>query len=353
MPTARSERDIDHEHLRVPSSYSRVIARELGLSERELPGLLAGTDLPTRILLPEDHSRISVEQQLRILDNVRRIAGEARAGLLVGRALQPASHGPVGFLALSSPSARAALEALRDFLPTRIPFVGVALTEDDRELCSAQRLFLHVDEPRRRQMHESYAMVVQLLLEAVVGDAIDGLRFEFAHGEPQDFAPYREFLHGPCAFNCPQTAVYLPLTQAQRGNARGDTSAYALARETCERLLSEVSAQAVQTSSTSARVRRLLLTLPAGSLNEEQAARYLFVSRRTLCRRLASEGNSFRGIRERVWADLALQHLADPRLSVDSIATMLGYADSAAFRKACRRWFGMPPSALRQAKRAP
>jgi len=344
MPTTRRLPLPEQAQHTIGSSYSRVIARELGLNERELPLLLEGTGLPSSILLPEDRSPVSVAQQLLILDNVRRLAGDGRAGLLVGRALQPASHGPLGFLAMSSPSVGAALEALRDFLPTRIPFVGVSLKERGGLLRCGQHIYVRVSPAQRRLLQESFSVVVQSLLEAVVGGPLRGIRFEFAHPAPVEAHHYREFLHGQCRFDAASTGVLLPLAEARRRNMRGDTAAYALARETCERLLAAVPEPVL---STTARVRRLLLTLPAGSLDEEQAARYLFVSRRTLCCRLEEEGSSFRSIRERVWADLALQHLADPRLSVDSVAAMLGYADSAAFRKACRRWYGKSPSALR------
>ena len=52
----------------IPSSYSRIVARELGLMERDLPRLLRGTGLSTDILLPGDETRMTGRQQLRILD---------------------------------------------------------------------------------------------------------------------------------------------------------------------------------------------------------------------------------------------------------------------------------------------
>lgn len=76
---------------------------------------------------------------------------------------------------------------------------------------------------------------------------------------------------------------------------------------------SRVSAQLL---STSARVRRLLLTLPPGSLDEEQAVRDLIANRRSLCRRLAAEGSGVPAIRHRVRVDLDPRHLANPRPGV-------------------------------------
>ncbi len=93
----------------IPTTYSRIIARMLGLQERELPGLLQGTGLSTDILLPGDDSYMSGEQQLRILENGRRLMGSPDYGLAVGQQLQPSTHGPLGYLALSSPDLHSSL----------------------------------------------------------------------------------------------------------------------------------------------------------------------------------------------------------------------------------------------------
>ena len=107
----------------IPSSYSRIVARELGLMERDLPRLLRGTGLPVDILLPGDETRLSGRQQLRILDNGRRMLDTPEFGLRLGQRLGPSAHGPLGYLALSSPDLITALESLRDYLPVRVSLV--------------------------------------------------------------------------------------------------------------------------------------------------------------------------------------------------------------------------------------
>ena len=81
-------------------------------------------------------------------------------------------------------------------------------------------------------------------------------------------------------------------------------------------------------------------------------SRALFVSPRTLARRLTREGSGFRRLREEVFAELAARQLAESGMSVESIAQSLGYCDSAAFRKAFRRWYGASPAEYRAARNA-
>ena len=97
------------------------------------------------------------------------------------------------------------------------------------------------------------------------------------------------------------------------------------------------------------RVRRLLLSQLAGSMNEEEVANALFVGKRTLARRLAREGSSYRAIREELLSQLAARHLRESDSSVEAVAALLGYYDAANFRRAFRRWYGVAPTAFRAA----
>ena len=99
--------------------------------------------------------------------------------------------------------------------------------------------------------------------------------------------------------------------------------------------------------STSDRVRSLLLSKTPGSVTETDVASAMFVSKRTLARRLAAEGSSYHNVREQLLSELARRHLRESRLSVEAVATLLGYNDAAAFRKAFRRWYGQSPKAFR------
>jgi AraC-like DNA-binding protein len=45
--------------------------------------------------------------------------------------------------------------------------------------------------------------------------------------------------------------------------------------------------------------------------------------------------------------DLARRYVADPRYSITEVAFMLGYAETSAFSRAFRKWFGKSPSTAR------
>jgi AraC-like DNA-binding protein len=328
----------------ISSNYSRIIARELALQERDLDHLLLGTGLAREVLLPGDETRLSGPQQLRIIQNARRISGAAELGLRMGRQLQPAAHGPIGYLALSSPDLLTALRALRDFLPLRIAFARLDLELSGAWLSCQLSVLLDARPEDRRMLLECFALLLQALVESILGGELAGARFDFEFEAPAYSDLYSGYFHSPTFFSQDHNRLLLPAELAYTPNAVSDPGAYARARSLCQELLEMVPADSLSMAD---RVKRLLLSMPTGSTGEEDIARALFVSKRTLARRLKAEGTGYRNIREQLFAELAARHLRESDLSVEAIAALLGYHDAANFRRAFRRWYGQGPGEFR------
>lgn len=77
-------------------------------------------------------------------------------------------------------------------------------------------------------------------------------------------------------------------------------------------------------------------------------AQSLFVSPRTLHRRLEEEGTSFRAIRDGLRRELAIEWLTKSDRPLQQIAADLGFADGAAFYRAFIAWTGEGPRRYRQ-----
>lgn len=328
----------------IPSSYSRIVARVLDLQERDLPRLLRGTGLDTDILLAGDESRLTGRQQLQVLANARGMAQSPHFGLRLGQQLQPSAHGPIGYLALSSPDLRTALQSLRDFLPLRIPFVQLELQEQQPWLTCSLEFLLEASKEERQMLLESFVMVIQALVASFLGRTLSDAHVRFEFPRPSYHALYANYIDANIHFDCARSEVLIPTALLGELNPFGDSDSYAAAREICATLLAQTPVNALSMTD---RVKRFLLAQPMSSVSEEQVARSLFVSKRTLARRLQKEGSSYRRIRDDVLAELAAGHLRDGRFSVESIAALLGYHDSANFRRAFRRWYDCSPSEFR------
>ncbi|MCK9284314.1 MAG: AraC family transcriptional regulator [Rhodocyclaceae bacterium] len=78
-----------------------------------------------------------------------------------------------------------------------------------------------------------------------------------------------------------------------------------------------------------------------------EVARMLFLSPRTLHRRLEEEGTTFRTIRDGLRRDLAMEWLTKSQRPLGRIAADLGFADASAFYRAFTGWTGEGPRQFR------
>jgi AraC-like DNA-binding protein len=102
-----------------------------------------------------------------------------------------------------------------------------------------------------------------------------------------------------------------------------------------------------------ARVREeIVRRLSDGDVSMEAVASAMAMAPRTLRRRLAERDVAFQRLVEEVRREEARALLADPGRSITEVALDLGFAETSAFTRAYRRWYGVPPSQGRTRDRA-
>ncbi|WP_040811574.1 helix-turn-helix transcriptional regulator [Nocardia concava] len=84
-------------------------------------------------------------------------------------------------------------------------------------------------------------------------------------------------------------------------------------------------------------------------LRLDEVAGKLRLSPRTLQRRLAEYGTTWRAELEGVRRDTAVALLSDRGVAVETIAAQLGYRDRRVLARAFRRWTGQSPAEFRRA----
>ncbi len=103
-------------------------------------------------------------------------------------------------------------------------------------------------------------------------------------------------------------------------------------------------------STTGDRVRAALLELlPVGEGSMDAVARRLWVSTRTLQRRLKEEGTTFQVSLNETRENLARHYLATSKMPTAEISFLLGYEEPNSFYRAFRSWTGQTPEQVREA----
>jgi AraC-like DNA-binding protein len=178
-------------------------------------------------------------------------------------------------------------------------------------------------------------------VRVAAGDAFSPRRVAFTHPAPRDTAALRDYFGPGLAFDAPHTELVLP---AEVLDLPIQTAQPALADVLAGHLAGLRATHEVPTTY-GLRVREWLLD----RLGSDQpataaaAARALTVSERTLHRRLAAEGTTFRGVCEATRRQFAVDLVRTSPRAFKEIASLVGFADSRSFHRAYLRWTGTTP----------
>jgi AraC-like DNA-binding protein len=330
----------------VPVHFSRLIAREIGLRENTLKGLLKGTDISPRAFLESD-ILLTTDQQTTVAINAMAISGDRGVGLKMGNLLSQGAYGPLGYLLNNSQNLQIVLENYRKFLPDYVPFAHLVFrSEDDHLVCIFDMKYAE-NEDLYRAAVESISLSLLGIARSVVGDQLSGCEMYCRYPRPDYAERYAIFYGIPVYFDAPESNLRIPASLLSVANPVANRANYTLAEMQCRKMAKQF---AIQQSSVANRVKEALVSNMPGALSEQDVARQLFVSRRTLSRRLAAEGTSFRQLREEIYAVIAARHLLETDDTVESIALILHYHDGSNFRRAFKKWFGVTPDTFRATK---
>jgi AraC-like DNA-binding protein len=172
-----------------------------------------------------------------------------------------------------------------------------------------------------------------------------GIEAWFAHSEPSNTAEYaRAFAGAKLKFDAPCYGFSFDAELADAPLVSADTALHAAHCEHLEFL----QARLWEPRSFALRVRELIACeLRRGRPTSWDVARQLQISRRTLVRRLNSEGTSFKSQLDELRRQLALSLVARTQPSLMEITTLLGFSQVQAFHRAFRRWTGQTPMQYR------
>jgi AraC-like DNA-binding protein len=171
----------------------------------------------------------------------------------------------------------------------------------------------------------------------------------FTHSRPNDLTEYERTFPGgvlrfDAAFNgfvFDHNYLSVPVTSA-------DPSLHALIRQHADAMLAEL--PSVQ--SITDQVRKLITKeLAGGNPTVTNIARQMPMGERTLARRLADEGTTFKELLDDLRHRLALGYVSGSLLPLSEIAFLLGFSQTAAFHRAFKRWTGETPLEYRKAHR--
>jgi AraC-like DNA-binding protein len=267
-------------------------------------------------------------------------------GLLVGELGGLSSLGLVGLLIHQAPDVGTALRQAALYLHLHDRAAVVVLSAQDGVGRIAYAIYAPGVESSE-QIGEGAIAITCNVVRSLCGADWAPTEVLLAGRRPADVRPYRRFFRAPVRFDAEQNALVFPAAVLDQRLPHAKPELQRLLLEEVRRM------DRALAPDFSTKVRRVLRAgLVVGQCSADRTAALFAMQRRTLSRRLRSEGTTFEALLAEIRYETARQLLTDTAMPMRQITDAVGYADVSVFTRAFRRWSGTTPTEWRVASRA-
>lgn len=269
-------------------------------------------------------------------------------GLHYGEACALGSVGVVYYTAANAPTLRTALQIRARRSDIMVNADALSFTEEGgigrfRWKSGA------VGGPRRQFIDYVAALFVTQIRTMLCDRSWSPLKTELSHSPPRPgcMAEFERVFGTKIAFGNSHSALHIDAQSLARPLPNADPALH-------RALMSSFDKLATDTAATVSIVEKARLHMIRGGSfvaeSEEDVARALNISVRTLQREFARSGTSFRAMADCARKQAALQLLHDTNLPLTEVAFRLGFSELSAFSRAAKKWFGRTAGEVRSAQ---
>jgi AraC-like DNA-binding protein len=270
-----------------------LILREVGLD-------------PETVRTPK--ARIPFAKHVALFEAAAEHLGDPHFGLHFGSSVDPLDAGLIGYVAANSATLGDAFRNMTRYL--RVFSEGAHVDLQTADVLAVLAFDVIDPDARRRVQIQEFGMAMVMNFgRFVTGRHMTPEWVEFSHNRSGQVDDFERYFGAPVHFGRDRNALVLKQSDIEHLVAR---------------------------------------LLPSGSVTTRSVAKELGLSERTMARRLADAGTSYRQIIDEVRRDLAKRYMVEPNVRPSQIARLLGYSEPSAFTHAFRRWTGQSPSRFRE-----
>ncbi|MGI9287282.1 MAG: AraC family transcriptional regulator [Pseudomonadales bacterium] len=326
----------------VPGGMAAILLEyvaELGVSQA---AALRGTSVKAE-LLAEPGAAVFHDDFVTILNNCLCLTEEPALFLHYGQRVTLTALGVLGYALLCCSDLKQLLDLLSRYHLLISPNCDIRVaTEGDYVAMSVHGGMLgKTIEPMDCELFFSAA---NACLHHLFAETQFKVKAHFTYPAPSYAAAYEDQFGDDVLFNCVENKLLVSAELLSKPLHFGNPTMLKLYQHQCD----EVLAQMDQSAEYMRRVKQELLAMPGEFPAIEVVAAQLNLGVRTLRRRLAAEGTSYKSIVRQLRCELAETYLRASPLSIFEIADMLGYQDVSNFRRAFIHWKGVSPAQYRK-----
>lgn len=278
---------------------------------------------------------------LPLLDSID-ATNAADGGVDLGCAVPAMAHGPMGMAAVSSASVWHAMHTIALYSPVRNRLFDYhcVRAQGQAGLVMSPRMPFGVYSEflQNATLYTIFNILRSIVDEAALRDATIGLPWpsSAASGRSLPDVPWRT------QYGSPNLVIRFDVSVVDRPLETSDADLHKRLCRASDEELTKLS------GNVSAKVRHLIQLAEPDWPTLVDIAQALGLSRRTLVRRLESEGNCYQDLLDETRNELACWYLRQSSRSLSEIAERIGFSDQGNFARGFRRWQGITPSEYRR-----
>lgn len=261
------------------------------------------------------------------------------AGIEVGLAIPATAHGPMGLAALSSDTLWDAMVTMVRYGPIRNHLFNYRCLQQASVAVLEVRPRLNLARYERFLMYSTVAAIFNVF-KAISEDSVQATRVTVPWEKPFELEN-SPLLATVFHFRKESLSLQVPMEVARQPSQSADPDLCMRLKIAGEEELSKLR------GSTGAKVRHLLHQKTPAWPTLQEIADKLAVSKRTLIRKLESEGLSYQFLLDEARGELACWYLRRSDFPLHEIAEKTGFSDQANFTRSFRRTQGCAPSEYR------
>lgn len=309
--------------------YARALLQYAADARLGIPGALKEA--------VDESSRLPLTLLDQLWDACCQTSPDPLAGLRIGLNLQPGHLDSAGLLLMTCGTVGEALEQLVDVAPIVGGGGDFTLSREGNQAVIRYQPHLAT---RQAERVEAVLAGILSLGRWASGGRFTASELRFMHKPLASRASYSALLGTRVCFGAAESVLIFPECQLDLPLIQANAALRDYLHELTDRTLAELGCHSL-----SAETQRLIQRFPRWG--KDRIASEMGISGRHLNRKLASEGCSFKILRDTTLHRLALKHLQSHE-KLDDIAVALGFSDESAFAKAFKRWTGTTPSQARK-----
>jgi AraC-like DNA-binding protein len=286
-------------------------------------------------------ARLSVARTRAFWREAVKATNDPCVGFAMGQAIVPANLHAVGYGVLASRTLRDGLDRLDRF--DRMVSTGWDLRV--REVGDAFEVSIHEVRPNtmpQEGLDASFCAILNMC-RAVTDADFKPRSVAMTRAEPPCAVSLAQYFGCPISYGATENTIRLDLAAVTRVLPRQNPAMARASDDVIRQYLATFDRDDIVLR---ARIE-LIDLLPRGTPSRADVAHALNVSERTLQRRLAAEGVTFRELLAQTRHELALSYIAQRRHSILEIGFLLGFTDPSNFARAFRVWTGVSPNDYR------